>query len=90
MSKKLTDKATLRCYQGNLHGGARGWTGRVQGRQVVRSVCPLRSGYEKHTPSLGWLEASILAEKQAPSFCGTDDSGVLQETKGGRWLDPMS
>ena len=53
-------------------------------------MCPLRSGYEKHTPSLGWLEASILAEKQAPSFCGTDDSGVLQETKGGRWLDPMS
>lgn len=40
--------------------------------------------------ALGWLEASILAEEQAPSFCGTDDSGVLQETKGGQPLNTMS
>lgn len=39
--------------------------------------------------ALGWLEASILAEEQAPSFCGTD-SGVLQETKGGQQLNTMS
>ena len=35
-----------------------------------------RGGDVRSKPS-GWLEASTLAEEQAPSFCGTDDSGVF-------------